>query len=366
MIVCDVAVIGSGPAGGAVAIHCQHAGLDTAIFTLPGHRARREIPETLPTTARPLLHALGFQEGLSRLGLRPQYAIASAWGTDSITTRHSICNASGPGWFVDRSAFDAEILRQAVSGRVPVIEGRILSASQKNQNWTLQFQVPQNPEPLRVKAAVVVDATGRSSAFARCIGIRRLAFDAFISLSAPAVPCGNWAGEVLVESAPDGWWFSALAPSGELSVSWFTEGRLLRPDDRSLVSFERRLRKTVHTAARVSTLLPQKVESRLARTDRLTMTASEGWIAVGDAATACDPLGSQGLVKALQSSALACELIVSNRTYDPVSLRTYNEIQIDYLERFLRERHFFYAMERRWPEAPFWRRFEHRDSASVA
>src|SRR5215471_18303895 len=118
MIVCDVAVIGSGPAGSAVAIHCQHAGLDTAIFTLPSRRVRRELPETLPAAARPLLHALGFQQELAGLGLRPQYAITSAWGTDSITTRHSICNALGPGWLVDRRTFDAEILHQAVSGRV--------------------------------------------------------------------------------------------------------------------------------------------------------------------------------------------------------------------------------------------------------
>jgi hypothetical protein len=26
------------------------------------------------------------------------------------------------------------------------------------------------------------------------------------------------------------------------------------------------------------------------------------------------------------------------------------------LERFLRERQFFYGMERRWPDIPFWKR----------
>jgi flavin-dependent dehydrogenase len=79
-------------------------------------------------------------------------------------------------------------------------------------------------------------------------------------------------------------------------------------------------------------------------------------MAVGDAAVACDPLGSQGLMRALESAALASQIIVNNQTSDEQRVRAYAEFQIDYLQRFLRERRGFYAMERRWPKAPFWQR----------
>ena len=79
-------------------------------------------------------------------------------------------------------------------------------------------------------------------------------------------------------------------------------------------------------------------------------------MAVGDAAVACDPLGSQGVMRALESAAAASQIIVSNLTSDSQEIRAYEESQTDYLQRFLRHRHDFYTMERRWPEAPFWQR----------
>jgi flavin-dependent dehydrogenase len=283
--------------------------------------------------------------------------MSSAWGSHSTTTRHSICNPAGPGWFVDRSAFDAELNRQATKdGHVPVIQGRIASVSREGNNWLLCFHVPGISECLPVSAAVVVDATGRSSAFARRIHILRTAFDRLISISARAAPRRDLAGEALVESAPDGWWFSASTQRGELSVSWFTEGGLLRPADHSVAVFEARLCTTVHTAARVANLLPGQLTWRSARTDQLEAFGGSGWMAVGDAAVACDPLGSQGLMRALESAAMASQIIVNNQTSDEQKVRAYAEFQIDYLQRFLRERRGFYAMERRWPKAPFWQR----------
>jgi flavin-dependent dehydrogenase len=353
----DVAVIGSGPAGSAVSVHCRRAGLTTAIFTLPPNRLSAQIPETLPAAARPLLESLGIGEKFDRVGLREQYAMCSAWGSHSMTTRHSICNPAGPGWFVDRPAFDAELNRQATKdGDVPVIRGRIASASREGGHWKLRFHIPGTSESFPAGAAVVVDATGRSSAFARRIGIRRIAYDQLISVSARAVPRGALAGEALVESVPDGWWFSALTPRGDLSVSWFTEAGLLRPADRSAAGFEGRLRTTVHTSARVANLLPEGLVYRSACTDRLEVFGGSGWMAVGDAAVACDPLGSQGVMRALESAAAASRMIVSNHTSDEQEVLAYSETQINYLERFLGERHHLYAIERRWPQAPFWRR----------
>ena len=183
----DVAVIGSGPAGSAVAINCQKAGLRTAVFDFGRRRGSAEVPETIPAAVKPLLESLGIAEGGSRFGLRKQYAMSSAWGSHSLTTRYSICNPAGPGWFVDRPTFDIEMASEAArNGVVQISPARLRSASRDGHHWALRFHLPDNYEPLVVKSAVIVDATGRASAFARRIGLRRVGFDQLLSVSAPA------------------------------------------------------------------------------------------------------------------------------------------------------------------------------------
>lgn len=328
----DVAIIGSGPAGCALAIHLRKAGVSTAIFTAPRRSLSDGFPETLPpgVTEKEVWPA-------ECASLRPHYAMASAWGDSRLTTRHAICNPLGHGWFVDRGTFDREMLAQATDGgAVPVIRGRLRSAERTHSGWSLGF----SEAPDLVDAGFVVDASGRSSAFARMIGVRRIALDRLVCLSAKAIPADFPAGEALVESAETGWWFSALNASGDLSISFFTN-----PDG---VSFEHALRATIHTSKRISRLLPGRPVSRAARTDWLETPAGENWLAIGDAAFASDPLGSQGLLRALETAEKAAGMIGD-------STSKYCEIHLNYLDRFLRDRSFFYEAERRWPDAPFWR-----------
>jgi flavin-dependent dehydrogenase len=105
----------------------------------------------------------------------------------------------------------------------------------------------------------------------------------------------------------------------------------------------------------VRSLQPRELNFRSARTDRLESFSGDYWVAVGDAAVACDPLGSQGLIRALESAAMAFEWIVKNRTSDSKNTLVYSDFLLYYLEQFLGERHHYYSTERRWPDAPFWR-----------
>lgn len=357
LMIWDVAVLGSGPAGSAVAIHCVRAGLRTLLVTRPPGRNPPETPETLPAIARPLLAALGMCDLSARCGLREQYSMSSAWGSDSLTTRHSLCNPAGPGWFVDRPVFDAELARLAAeSGELTSMEAQIASASLQGNHWVLRL-TGKNTQPVEIRTGMVADATGRASAFARRIGIRRIAFDRLVSVSVRATPTRTAAtGEAMVEAAEDGWWFSAFTRSGELSLSWYTDACLFGKSDRSAAAWSRRLRNAPHTGARVEALPAQTPVCRVACTDRLELPAGVGWVSVGDACVACDPLGSSGLVRALESAKAASEMIVMDRTRDSKYLREYSEFQIFYLQRFLNDRHSFYAMEGRWPASDFWRR----------
>jgi flavin-dependent dehydrogenase len=335
----EVAIIGSGPAGCALAIHLRKAGVSTAILTAPRRSGPGEFPETLPpgVTEKEVWPS-------DSNSLRPHYAMASAWGSSELTIRHAICNPLGPGSFVDRAVFDREMLARATTaGVVPVFHGRIRSAERTRNGWSLDF----SGQPGVMETGFVVDASGRSGAFARMIGIRRIALDRLVCLSAKAVPNGFPAGEALVESAKTGWWFSALDSSGNLSISYFTNS--------SGAAFEDAVRATIHTSKLLSRLLPGRVVSRAARTDWLETPAGPDWLAIGDAAFASDPLGSQGLLRALETAENAAAFILNNSATGDDRTRNYSEIQIDCLGRFLRDRKHFYEAEQRWPDAPFWR-----------
>jgi flavin-dependent dehydrogenase len=81
----------------------------------------------------------------------------------------------------------------------------------------------------------------------------------------------------------------------------------------------------------------------------------ERWLAIGDAASVYDPIASQGIHKALADAADATKAIAAatGRT-DPPPWR-YADRVADRFDDYLANRAHLYALERRWPEAPFWR-----------
>ena len=79
-------------------------------------------------------------------------------------------------------------------------------------------------------------------------------------------------------------------------------------------------------------------------------------LAVGDAAMSFDPLSSDGISKGLEwgrkAAALAAAFCRGDRLAAPAYRQALNEVFSDYLAT----RHRYYTAERRWPQAPFWRR----------
>jgi flavin-dependent dehydrogenase len=63
-----------------------------------------------------------------------------------------------------------------------------------------------------------------------------------------------------------------------------------------------------------------------------------------------------GILKALQSGMAAASAITRSLAGDSDALSAYAREVTREFARYLGERRFFYARERRWPEAPFWRR----------
>jgi hypothetical protein len=165
-------------------------------------------------------------------------------------------------------------------------------------------------------------------------------------------------GRTLVEASNDGWWYSALLPSGDRILTYLTDldlidHQVLRRSD----SFWSRLRAT----RMLSTLCARHgyrpvgpTRTTDASTGRLEFCARADWPAVGDAALSFDPLSSQGITTALHTGIRGARAIDAalNGVRDTVG--EYGNHLTAIHAAYLQHRWGFYSMERRWPQSPFW------------
>jgi len=101
----DVAVIGAGPAGSAIARRLALRGARVALV----ERTRFEAPrmgESLAPAALPLLTALGLREEFFALKPMRSFGTRSCWGEETPAVHSHLMSPWGCGWHVDRASFE--------------------------------------------------------------------------------------------------------------------------------------------------------------------------------------------------------------------------------------------------------------------
>ena len=90
--------------------------------------------------------------------------------------------------------------------------------------WLLRIgeQGAGDPTPLRVR--VLIDATGRAAHLARCVGAQRFVLDGLVGIATLFSDLDvSREGYILVETTPDGWWYSAPIPPDRMMVMLMTD-----------------------------------------------------------------------------------------------------------------------------------------------
>lgn len=356
----DVVVAGGGPAGAATAIGLSRAGVKTLILDRRAERSEDRIGESLPPSAGVLLDRLGVRAAFNATNPRRCFGNRAAWGgptSDYDFIRHP----QGPGWHLDRARFDRMLVEAAVQAGSEYSSGaRMAVVSRPNQQW--QLVVEQAGHRFLITAEVVVDATGRASAFARRAGARRRVVDRLIAvvafLTTPLAASPH--SMTLVEAVPEGWWYTAVLPDGRLASAFMTDPDLPAAHAaRTPEGWRTLLAMTTETMDRVDshgyqlTAPPRIVGAGSSRLDRI---AGDGWLAVGDAAASHDPLSSHGIAAALSggldaATAVQAYLGGSAAAFDAYSERVRSSYAM-YLWMWLA----YYGEEHRWPHSTFWRR----------
>lgn len=355
-------IVGGGPAGAALAIALRRAGVDgvTLLDRPPGGTFR--IGESVAPGIAPLLRGLGLPDDLAALGHVPYHGNRSRWG-DVLAVDDFLHRGMGHGWHLDRAAFDAWLRDAAVAaGARLATPARVDAVARRHDGWTLRIRL--GDRAVAHTATIIVDASGRRAAMAARLGVARQRQDALVALATIVPGAGQGLGALsLIEAAPDGWWYAAALPDGAAMVSLMTDHDIARTSGlrdpgifRAAWAATRDLAHAVPppaTAGRVS-IFPAHTQVSLS-------AAGPGWLSIGDALLALDPLSAAGITGAMEDSCAAADTIRTWLGSPHASARAaaasaHAQRATHTLRRYLAERHRLYAAERRWADRPFWRR----------
>ena len=360
----DAIVVGGGPAGSACAITLAEAGRAVVLVDRGVHRPGRD-GDVLPPDVRPALERLGvwerFRAGGGHLA---SPGMVSVWGEEEAVDKDFIWSPFGAAWHIDRRAFDALLLDAAASAGTDVWRAaRATGAVRDGDGWAVD--VVREGRARRLGAHFLVEATGRSASITRMAAVRRVAFDRLVGVVATLDRCAT-DPRLLLESSEDGWWYSAPIPGRRLVVGWMTDPDLTGPVPGGLRrAWPGRLARTSATGSRVHDPGSAK-PAVVAANSTCRRAALDHWLAVGDAAAAYDPLSGQGVVRALETGRVAAAAVVATQAGGGDALDAYAGAVAEDFRRYLVRQGAHYAIERRWPAAPFWARRQQGSGQEMA
>jgi flavin-dependent dehydrogenase len=220
-------IVGGGPAGAATAITL--ASLGHRVILVDDSAGCFKIGEALAPSAGALLRDLGVMDRFLADGHLPCYGNVSAWGSSEAQCTDFVFNPHGNGWHLDRSRFDAMLQDEAcIRGGEALLQARFASAEHEQGGWRITIRTADGARELH--ANWLIDATGRSSFVARQLGAERIHDDHliafFIRCRITEAAQRDADSRTFAEAMPDGWWYSALVPSGERIVAFLTDSDL--------------------------------------------------------------------------------------------------------------------------------------------
>lgn len=359
----DVVVAGGGPAGATAACCLARAG-HRVLLADSTDAVEFKIGEGLPPAARPLLRDLGLWEGFVEEQHLPCYGNVSVWGSSQARCTDFVFDPNGHGWHLDRPRFDRFLRAAASMAGADVRERTVVRRPVRGDDDTWRLELGFSQDRARVECRWLMDATGRRYAIARSQGAQRRVGDALISLYARFRATGDPPrtdrdARTLIEAVPDGWWYTALVPSGHRVVAYLTDADLLRPVQHTRAGFLTLLDATHHLRASLTEygyVLDTDPRGAPARSSWLDRPVGDGWLAVGDAALSCDPLSSQGILTALYTGMIAGQALHTHLNGDTGALPRY-EVHLSTIGAMYQQNRIeFYQFEQRWPRHPFWQR----------
>ena len=356
----DVVVAGGGPGGAAAAISLARAGANVTVLA-PERPVGRAMCESVPSDIRDDLATLGAWDGFVADYHEPSGGVGSAWGGPDIAWQDGFADPRGHGWHVDRRRFDETLLREAERRGATVLRPARVTGVESDLGSVSRVVVAMPSGSTRtLTAAAVIDASGRGAVVARGCGHGAVRVDHLTCVSGRlrARTRDEFPDRMIVEAVRDGWWWAAREPDGTVAAAFFSDADVVRElGAHRGASWQRLLRETSHLSTFVEGMTPASEPATMSAATQIgARLHGPGWLAVGDAASAWDPLTSAGVVTAIRSGVEGAAAVLRSLDGEQDAAHEYDRRTRSAFARYLVERAAYYALETRWPESPFWRR----------
>ncbi|MDB5616267.1 tryptophan 7-halogenase [Tardiphaga sp.] len=376
----DVVIVGAGPAGAATAITLARFG-QRVLLVEERVSPKFKLGESLPPTSIGMVkYFLGDPEDPEQQlpGIFRTAGNFSLWATEQADIADFFFTSAGFGLCVDRLAFDEALRAQAVAAGATLLTGVRFQSCARIADGSFNWQLTLAPETgtRQHRARYLVDCSGRRAVVARTLGVPTVENDDRLFAYAQWFSCvGDDDRYTRIEAAPHGWWYSNRLPGPKGDD---TRRLVVLHTDKDLPAarmaadqqgFDQLLDASTHLAPLLKAGGYQScgtIRGAPANSQRLRDFCGDAWMAVGDAAQAYDPLSSQGIDKALRTASHAGHMIHYALTDCPQGtaglgsrdayIQKYNEQQRQLWQTYLSQRGYYYGIQPRWSDQPFWQR----------
>jgi flavin-dependent dehydrogenase len=324
----DCVVLGAGPAGATVATLVAQAGYRTLLVE------RRKQPgawiaQALLPASRQVLRRLGVLNRLSHSRFATRHGVQFVNAAGEACPRFECASSDGQcsSWHVVRSQFDPLLVEQAERYGVEVRRETVASEVRFEGGYACGVRLQHiDGGPCDVAGRVIVDATGQSSLIAakldlrKATGSRRKA--AIWGEYHTSLDHGRDAATLMAQTQSQQSWFWYI-PLADNRVSVGVVGdvdTLLRGRGKPENAFEDELVQCPLVAERLMhARLTQGLWSTRSWFYTSKQAAGDGWLLVGDALAALDPILFSGVFLALQSGQCAADAIVEELACNDLS-----------------------------------------------
>lgn len=316
----DVAVIGGGPGGAALATFLARKGR-RCLVAEQAEFPRYHIGESLVPHTYGIFDRLGLLPKLKQSAFPEKHSVRfiSPDGKESTPFYFSetIPGDGARTWQVERGEFDRMMLDHAIENGVEVRTGATVEKVLFEGERATGIAFANGAGPEIAHAKVVVDASGRATIIGNQLELKG---------EVPGLDKGTlWgyyrggkrlpgidAGETTMLLIPGGGWFWYIPlPDDLVSVGIVADpDYLFAGDDAPEQVFEREVAKCPALVERLSVAERTGSVRGLKRMSYLNrQTSGDGWVMIGDARAFLDPIYSSGLFLALASAELAAGCI---------------------------------------------------------
>lgn len=343
-------IVGGGPAGCSAALALRQLGLSSILISSEKHSDRPT--ETSLPALRHMLHLLGATGALS--ACEPCYGISSTWGRSGRELSPSILNPHGNPWFIHRKRFD-RILRDCVQkAGVTWIGGTALSVNFEAENLTIFT------DAVGVQGKWLVIAAGSPTWTARITGEKAIKHDLLTAFWG-RISLGRAERLLFLEPSQFGWWY--LCPDDGLGsvACLITDPRTAREIGAGNFSNWNGLFSSTRLSRGLEKAPAEEIFATTTGVMSLSNVQGDRWIAIGDAAVKLDPLGSAGVMTALDGGRRAARAIHSSLHGEDVALHNFQKWSTGLIQEFARQRERHYLLEATQHSTNFW----HRQTESI-